>query len=445
MTNQDSLLRAPWPATAEVRDGVVALGGVPVPELAATFGTPSYLLDVADLIGRAQAFKSAFDNAFAQDVGVYYASKAFTSIAVLKWLTAEGLKVDCATAGELEVALAAGVPPADIGLHGNNKSRGELRRALEVGVGRIIVDSLPEIDLVASLAQELVVAEVPVMLRLTTGVNAGGHEFIATAHEDQKFGLSITSGAAAEAVARLRTFPRLHLVGLHSHIGSQILATEGFAEAAEAVLAFRAELLAGGVAVPEVDLGGGYGIAYLPGEEDLDPERAAAEIAASVRETCRRLGTDVPAISIEPGRAIVGPAMMTVYEVGTIKTVQLDDGTRTYVSVDGGMSDNIRPILYDAAYTARLAGRRSDAEPMRCRIVGKHCESGDILIPDIDLPGDLRAGDQLIVAATGAYGRTLASNYNHVPRPGVVAVQEGSAREIIRRETIADLLALDLG
>lgn len=438
-------LGSPWPASATCDEGEIRLAGHPVSELARRFATPSYLLDVEDLVSRARAFKSAFDGAFGAPVGVYYASKAFSSTAVLRWMRDEGLKVDCSTAGELAVALAAEIDPADIGLHGNNKSRAELARALEVGVGRIIVDSLAEIELLDDVAADLGVSEVPVMVRLTTGVHAGGHEFIATAHEDQKFGLSVASGAAREAVLQIASRPRLRLVGLHSHIGSQILAADGFASAARVVLELRADLHGEGIAVPEVDLGGGYGIAYLPGEVDLDPNVAAAELAAAVRDECERLGTDMPEVSIEPGRAIVGPAMMTVYEVGTIKRVQLDEGSRVYVSVDGGMSDNIRPILYDAQYSARLANRSSDAASMRCRIVGKHCESGDILIPDIDLPEDLRAGDLLVVAATGAYGRSLASNYNQVPRPGVVAVTSTEAREIVRRETIEDLLRLDVG
>ena len=438
-------LGSPWPASANLSGGETYLAGHPITELADRFGTPSYLLDVEDLLTRARAFKTAFDEEFGAPVGVYYASKAFSSTAVLRWLRDEGLKVDCSTAGELAVALAADVDPADIGLHGNNKSRAELTWALEVGVGRIIVDSLAEIDLLDEVAADLGVSDVPVMVRLTTGVHAGGHEFIATAHEDQKFGLSVASGAARQAVERIAARPRLHLVGLHSHIGSQILAADGFANAARVVLELRADLQREGIAVPEVDLGGGYGIAYLPGEEELDPRVAAEELAAAVRAECDRLGTDVPEVSIEPGRAIVGPAMMTVYEVGTIKHVQLDEGRRVYVSVDGGMSDNIRPILYGANYTARLANRPSTADSMPCRIVGKHCESGDILISDIDLPQDLRAGDLLIVAATGAYGRSLASNYNQIPRPGVVAVTSAEAREIVRRETIEDLLRLDVG
>lgn len=440
-----SRLGAPWPATSQTRDGVVHLAGRSVLDLAREHGTPAYLLDVEDVLHRARAFKTAFNAAFNADVGVYYASKAFSSTAVLRWVHSQGLRVDCATEGELAVALAAGIPGADIGLHGNNKSRRELQAALGAGVGRIIIDSLAEIDLLARVAEEQGAEQVPVMVRLTTGVHAGGHEFIATAHEDQKFGLSIASGAAREAIDMITASPRLRLMGLHSHIGSQILSTDGFANAARAVLQFRAELLAEGLTVPEVDLGGGYGIAYLPGEVDLDPDEAATEIAAVVLAECQRLNTPVPEVSIEPGRAIIGPAVMTVYEVGTIKRVKLDEGERTYVSVDGGMSDNIRPVLYDARYTARLANRESTAPVVASRIVGKHCESGDILIPDIELPEDLQAGDLLIIAATGAYGRSLASNYNQVPRPPVVAVEDGRSRPIVRRETIEDLLRLDLG
>lgn len=438
-------LGPPWPRNAARIDGVLHLAGRSLPELAREFGTPTFFLDVDDLTSRARAFKTAFDEAFGQDVGVYYASKAFTSKAVLSMVHAEGLRVDCATLGELEVALAAGIPPVDIGLHGNNKSAAELRRAVQAGVGRIIIDSLPEIDLLAEIAAEEGASGIPVMVRLTTGVHAGGHEFIATAHEDQKFGLSVASGAAREAIDAIAAQPALELVGLHSHIGSQILATDGFANAAAVVLELRAKVLADGIEVPEVDLGGGYGIAYLPGESDLDPAEAARVISRAVFDECERLGTDVPHISIEPGRAIVGPAMVTVYEVGTIKEIALDHGSRVYVSVDGGMSDNIRPVLYDAKYTAMLAGREPSGPMMQCRIVGKHCESGDILIPDIELPTNLRRGDLLVVAATGAYGRSLASNYNMVTRPGVVAVEKGSAREIVRRETIDDLLRLDIG
>lgn len=440
-----TILGPPWPAAATTSAGEVFLAGHRIRDLAQQFGTPSFLLDVEDVKDRARTFKKAFDEAFNAPVQVYYASKAFSSKAVLRWLHAEGLKVDCATEGELAIALAAGIPGEDIGLHGNNKSARELNQAINAGVGRIIIDSLGEIDLLNQIADDLNVNNVPVLVRVTTGVHAGGHDFIATAHEDQKFGLSIASGAARHAINKIVASGRLRFLGLHSHIGSQILTTDGFAEAARAVLKLRAELQVDGIDADEVDLGGGYGIAYLPGERDLDPVEAAHVIASVVRTECSKLGMHVPEISIEPGRAIIGPAMMTVYEVGTIKRVELGNKSRVYVSVDGGMSDNIRPILYNARYTARLANRSSTSASMDSRVVGKHCESGDILIPDIDLPEDLQSGDLLIVAATGAYGRSLASNYNQVPMPGVVAVTAGEAKEIVRRETIDDLLRLDIG
>ncbi|HLS01844.1 MAG TPA: alanine racemase, partial [Beutenbergiaceae bacterium] len=321
-----TLLGPPWPASTTLNEGIIHVGGKPITELAAQFGTPAYILDVEDLRSRARAFKEAFDNAFGYPVGVFYASKAFTSTAVLRWLTAEGLGVDCSTAGELAVALAAGVDPGVIGLHGNNKSDEELTQALTAGVGRIIIDSLTEINRLARVAETLEVEHVPVMIRLTTGVHAGGHEFIATAHEDQKFGLSIASGAAKQAVEHIQAQPRLELMGLHSHIGSQILSTDGFANAARAVLEFRAELASLGIEVEEVDLGGGYGIAYLPGEADLDPRDAANTLAAVVKDESERLNLPPPRVSIEPGRAIVGPTMLTVYEIGTIKQVQTDNG-----------------------------------------------------------------------------------------------------------------------
>ncbi|GMA25206.1 hypothetical protein GCM10025864_29650 [Luteimicrobium album] len=295
------------------------------------------------------------------------------------------------------------------------------------------------------------------MVRVTTGVHAGGHEYISTAHEDQKFGLSVAPGAdggESPAFAALRAVlarPELHLLGIHSHIGSQILDPDGFEVAARVVLQLRADLAAAtGVLVAEVDLGGGYGIAYLPGEVALDPERIAKDVAGAVDGIAARLGTPLPRFSIEPGRAIVGPAGLTLYTVGTVKPVVVtgsDDATfvRTYVSVDGGMSDNIRPALYGARYHAELANRVSDAAPVLARVVGKHCESGDIVVHDVELPGDVRAGDLLAVAATGAYGRSMASNYNLLPRPPVVAVLDGGTRVLVRRETVDDLLALDLG
>ncbi|KQR07700.1 diaminopimelate decarboxylase [Cellulomonas sp. Leaf334] len=459
----------PWSTgVARGADGAVTVGGVDVRAFADEHGTPAYVLDEADLRARARAYRRAFETAFAEigaGVDVYYAGKAFLSVAVARWVHEEGLRVDTATGGELAVALRAGVPGADIGLHGNNKSDAEIARALDAGVGRIIVDSLVEIERVADAAS--VEHPAPVMVRVTTGVHAGGHEYISTAHEDQKFGLSIavptatsehvvagalSSSDAADSPAMrgllaVLARPELRLLGIHSHIGSQILDPSGFEVAARAVLTLRAQLAERtGVLVDEVDLGGGYGIAYLPGEVALDPDRIAKDVAASVQATATDLGTPLPRFSIEPGRAIVGPAGLTLYTVGTVKPVRIDDGSvRTYVSVDGGMSDNIRPALYGAQYHAEVVGRLSTAETVLARVVGKHCESGDIVVHEVRLPADVRAGDLLAVAATGAYGRSMASNYNHVPRPPVVAVTDGSSRALVRRETEDDLLALDLG
>jgi diaminopimelate decarboxylase len=434
-------------------DGVVSVAGVDVRDLADEHGTPAYVLDEADLRSRARGYRRAFEAAFAEigaGVDVYYAGKAFLSVAVARWVHEEGLRVDTATGGELAVALRAGIPGADIGLHGNNKSDAEIARALDAGVGRIIVDALVEIERVADAAS--VEHPAPVMVRVTTGVHAGGHEYISTAHEDQKFGLSIASpdgsdSPALQGLLAVLARPELRLLGIHSHIGSQILDPSGFEVAARAVLTLRAQLAErSGVLVEEVDLGGGYGIAYLPGEVALDPDRIAKDVAASVAATAAELGTSLPRFSIEPGRAIVGPAGLTLYTVGTVKPVRIDDGrVRTYVSIDGGMSDNIRPALYGAAYHAEIVGRPTGGDTVLARVVGKHCESGDIVVHEVQLPADVRAGDLLAVAATGAYGRSMASNYNHVPRPPVIAVADGASRVLVRRETEDDLLALDQG
>lgn len=442
-----------WPAGARRGDdGALSVAGVDLRDLAAEHGTPAYVLDEADFRARARGFREAFERAFGAlgvGVDVYYAGKAFLSIAVARWAHEEGLRIDTSTGGELAVALRAGIPGVGIGLHGNNKSDAEIERALGAGVGRIVVDSLAEVDRVADAAARADV-RAPVMVRLTTGVHAGGHEFIATAHEDQKFGLSVAGGTASPAMAALRAVlarPELELIGVHSHIGSQILDPSGFEAAARRVLELRAALAAAtGHLLAEVDLGGGFGIAYLPGEVPLDPGRVAKDLAGVVDGACAELGTPLPRISIEPGRAIVGPTTLTLYRVGTVKPVTLEDGgTRTYVSVDGGMSDNLRPALYGARYTAALASRRGSATTVPARVVGKHCESGDIVVHDVALPDDVAPGDLLAVPATGAYGRSMASNYNHVPRPPVVAVRDGVARVIVRRETEDDLLALDLG
>ena len=430
-------------------DGVLEVAGVDVLQLAAEHGTPAFVMDEDDFRVRARAYRDAFATAFAPlgvEVDVYYAGKAFLCTAVARWAHEEGLRVDTCTGGELATALRAGVPGADIGLHGNNKSDAEIDRAVQAGVGRLVLDSLAEVDRLAEAGRRHG-RRVPVMVRVTTGVHAGGHEFVATAHEDQKFGLSIAGGQAMEGLLAVLGRPELELVGLHSHIGSQIFDASAFEVATAKVLALRAELAGQtGYLVPEVDLGGGYGVAYLPGEVTADPVELAQRIAAVVGDDCAALGTPVPRISVEPGRAIVAPTMFTLYRVGVVKPVTTDDGSvRTYISVDGGMSDNPRPVLYDAGYTAVLASRASTAPTTRSRVVGKHCESGDVVVHEAALPSDVVPGDLVATPVTGAYGRSMASNYNSVPRPPVLAVRAGTVRVLVRRETEDDLFALDLG
>lgn len=439
-----------WPASARTTDdGALSVGGVDLRALAAGHGTPAYVIDERDFRSRARGFVEAFSRAFGETpVDVYYAGKAFLCTAVARWAHDEGLRIDTSTGGELAVALRAGVPGADIGLHGNNKSDDEIARALEAGVGRIVIDSLDEVRRIADAVRARGDGRrAPVMVRLTTGVHAGGHEFVSTAHEDQKFGLSIAGGQAMEALRAVLDTPELDLIGVHSHIGSQILDPSGFELAAHRVLELRAELVAAtGHLLPEVDLGGGFGIAYTPGEVPLDPFRVAKDVAGVVEEVCAATGTPLPRLSVEPGRAIVGPTTLTLYTVGTVKPVTVDAGrTRLYVSVDGGMSDNLRPALYGARYTAAVVSRPGSRDVVPARVVGKHCESGDVVVHDVDLPADITSGDLLAVPATGAYGRSMASNYNHVPRPPVVAVRDGVATVIVRRETEDDLLALDVG
>ncbi len=435
-----------WPATAR-RDaeGVLVVGGLSVRDLAATHGTPALILDEADFRARAAAFQAAYTD---RDIpgSVSFAGKSFLSATTARWLAEEGLGLDVCTGGELALAQASGFPGERMTMHGSNKSDAELRAGLAARVGRFVLDSLEEVDRLAALARDAgVIAEV--LVRVTTGVEAHTHEFIATAHEDQKFGLSLTSGTAREAVLRVHAAPDLHLAGIHSHIGSQIFSTSGFEVAAHRVVGFIADLAQDdGIAVSELNLGGGMGIAYLPTDDPVAPVGMAEALRVIVAGECARRGIAVPLIAVEPGRAIVGPSMITLYEVGTIKPVEYRTGAwRTYVSVDGGMSDNIRTALYDADYTVVLASRVSSAPAMLTRVVGKHCESGDIVVRDAWLPADLTRGDLLAVAATGAYCRAMASNYNMVARPPVVSVRGGAHRVVLRRETEADLFALDAG
>lgn len=431
--------------TARGDDGVIRVAGVTATELAERFGTPLYVMDEADVRARAVEAREAFDREFARigsSAKVYYAGKAFLSIEVARWVTEAGLYIDVASGGELAVALAAGVDPARLGLHGNNKSLAEIDRAVREGVGVIVIDSVIEIARIAEAAARHGVHQ-RVRLRVNSGVHAHTHEYLATAREDQKFGIALSEGAANVAI--IRSHPELDFVGLHCHIGSQIFEAEGFAESARRLMALQAELLAGGP-IPELNLGGGWGIKYTSADEAMEVDSMAAALASIVAFEAERLGIPVPAIAVEPGRAIIGPSTLTLYEVGTIKDV-LVDGTavRKYVSVDGGMSDNVRPALYAADYTVRLASRASDADAALVRIAGKHCESGDIVVHADYLPEDVEPGDLVAVPATGAYCWSLASNYNYLARPAVVAVRDGKARVIVRGETEADLLSRDAG
>ncbi|GAB2801188.1 diaminopimelate decarboxylase [Streptomyces daliensis] len=438
-TDLNSLDPRVWASTVRrTPEGTVTVGGMSVAALAEEFGTPAYVLDEDDFRARCRAWRDAFG----PDADVFYAGKAFLCRAVVRWLTEEGLNLDVCSGGELATALAAGMPPERIALHGNNKSTEEIERAVEAGVGRIVLDSFQEIVRVAHIADRLGKRQ-PVQIRVTVGVEAHTHEFIATAHEDQKFGLALAEGQAAEAVRRVLKLDSLELIGIHSHIGSQIFDMAGFEVSARRVVGLLTEIRdEHGVELPEIDLGGGLGIAYTPEDDPREPHEIAKALGDIVTRECESAGLAVPRLSVEPGRAIVGPTAFTLYEVGTVKELE---GLRTYVSVDGGMSDNIRTALYDAEYTVSLVSRASSATPMLSRVVGKHCESGDIVVRDAFLPADLAPGDLLAVPATGAYCRSMASNYNHALRPPVVAVRDGEARVIVRRETEEDLLRLDVG
>ncbi|MFN8159201.1 MAG: diaminopimelate decarboxylase [Candidatus Nanopelagicales bacterium] len=445
------LSTAVWPLTARRADAdglaarAVTVAGVDVRDLAAEYGTPLYVLDEDDFRSRAAAFRAAYaDPSVPTDV--FYAGKAFLCSTVARWVEEEGLNLDVCSGGELLTALRSGFPADRIAFHGNNKSAAELELALESGVGRYVVDSFEEIARLAFAARERgVVAEV--LVRVTVGVEAHTHEFIATAHEDQKFGFSLAGGDALEAVRRIVGLPSLRLLGLHSHIGSQIFDTAGFEVSAHRLVGLAAtvrdEL---GVEVAELDLGGGMGIAYTDDDDPISAKEMADLLRDIVTRECAAYGLTLPRLAVEPGRAVVGPSMITVYEVGTVKKVDVGSGhARHYVSVDGGMSDNIRTALYDAEYTVRLVSRVSEAAPVLSRVVGKHCESGDIVVRDCWLPGDLAPGDLVAVAATGAYCRAMASNYNYLPKPAVVSVKDGRATLVLRRETPDDLLALDTG
>ena len=435
-----------WSRAISFEKGHLAISGLSARELATEFGTPTFFIDEDDFRARAAAWAQSLQTNFGASAGnVYYAAKAFICTDVARWIKEEGIGIDVCTGGELAVALAGGIDPKKIEVHGNNKSMAEIERAVQVGVKTIVIDSLFEIERVAAAATKHGVRQA-VMLRLTPGVEAHTHESISTAHEDVKFGFSIASGAAPVAVTEVLSHGSLELLGFHCHVGSQIFGTDSFELAATRIIALMGECKSKhGIELPELDLGGGYAIAYMPGDVTVEPEDVLPALSAVVKRECAAAGLALPIISIEPGRNIVGPTTFTLYEVGTVKDVVLEDGRiRRYISVDGGMSDNIRPSLYGAEYSAVLADRVSTAAHALSRVVGKHCETGDIVIRDLQLPSDIAPGDLLATPATGAYGRSMASNYNHVPRPPVVAIKNGKARVIVRRENEADLLALDV-
>jgi diaminopimelate decarboxylase len=442
------LMLAPnvWPRNA-VRgdDGVVSIAGVPVTDIAAEFGTPVFVIDEDDFRSRCREIAAAFgggDN-------VRYAAKAFLCTEIARWVDEEGLALDVASGGELAVALHAGFPAERIALHGNNKSVDELTAAVKAGVGHVVVDSMIEIERLDEIARAAGVVQ-DVLVRVTVGVEAHTHEFISTAHEDQKFGLSLAAGAAMQAVRKVFAADHLRLVGLHSHIGSQIFDVAGFELAAHRVIGLLRDVVAEfGVdntsQMSTVDLGGGLGISYLPHDDPPPVAELAAKLSAIVRDESAAVGLPTPRLVVEPGRAIAGPGTITLYRVGTVKDVAVSsDRYRRYVSVDGGMSDNIRTSLYDAEYDARLVSRVSDTSPALGRIVGKHCESGDIVVRDTWVPDDIEPGDLVGVAATGAYCYSMSSRYNLIGRPAVVAVRDGRARLILRRETVDDLLSLEV-
>ena len=432
-----------WPRTARREaDGTISIGGVNLKDLAREFGTPLYVVDEADFRSRCQDMAAAFgaDN-------VHYASKAFLTRRIARWVAEEGLHLDVASLGELEIALAAGFDPAHITAHGNNKTPAYIERIISSGVGTVVLDAPDEIDMVNQAAQEAEGTGVTqdVMVRVKPGISAHTHEMIATAHEDQKFGFSLASGSAFTACERAVAASNLNLVGLHCHVGSQVFDAEGFSQAAERILNLFVEVHSRlGVTLEVLDLGGGFGISYTARREPLNVAMVASDMKERVSHRCEKLGVAMPRIMVEPGRAIAGPSTVTIYTVGQVKDVHVTDTqTRRYVAVDGGMSDNIRPALYQAVYDFRLVNRRADGEPTPTRVVGSHCESGDILAENESYPSDITSGDLLASAATGAYCYSMSSRYNMALRPAVVSVKDGHATLMVRRETIADILALE--
>ncbi|MEV6839444.1 diaminopimelate decarboxylase [Streptomyces sp. NPDC051133] len=425
-----------WPAsTTEPRQGRLAVGGVPLADLADRFGTPVYVLDEAEVRDRCRTYHDAFP-----DAEVLYAAKAFLCRAMAHWIDEEGLGLDVCSAGELELAVTTGFPPERIVLHGNAKSPRDLDTALRLGVGRIVIDSPAEIArLAAAVGPD---GHQKVMVRVIPGISAGGHDKIRTGTEDQKFGLSTADGYAQHAIARILDQPQLELTGLHCHLGSQITTVKPYLVAVRRTVGLMSRLYEQhGLVLPELDLGGGHGIAYRPGEPALDLTALARKVRTELDAACAAAGLPVPRLVIEPGRAIVGPAGVALYRVLSVKHT----GDTVFVAVDGGMSDNPRPALYGVRYAPRLIGRAGTAHRTRVTVVGRHCEAGDVLAADVDLPADVHPGDLLAVPVAGAYHLSMASGYNLVGRPPVAAVRDGHARLLVRRESLEDIRRRDVG
>ncbi|GAB4281153.1 MAG: diaminopimelate decarboxylase [Coriobacteriia bacterium] len=427
------------PMTAEVRDGHLHVGGVDMVALAHEMGTALYVMDEAHL--RHQMREYVRWTSYHYDrVEVLYAMKAFTSIAMVQLLQEEGLSVLAASGGELAIALAAGMPPERIYMHGNNKTPQELVEAVEAGIHRIIADSLIELDRISAIATERGVVQ-PVLIRVTPGVKPDTHGYIQTGQNDSKFGFGLNHGLAMEGVKKALDLPGVELKGLHMHIGSQIFALQSYAKAIEVVVEFMEEVRREtGYTVEELDTGGGLGIAYGLPDEPSTIEEYGKVVVDGIKEECDRHGLPVPRMMVEPGRSMVANAGITLYTVGTVKEVP---GIRTYVAVDGGMTDNIRPALYDAKYEVLLANKADQPRSEVVTVAGKHCETGDLLAVDAPIQ-PVEVGDILCVCATGAYCRSMASNYNSQPRPGVALVGDGEARLIVRRETYEDLMRCEL-
>jgi diaminopimelate decarboxylase len=427
------------PLTAQARDGELIIGGVSMMELAREYGTALYVYDEEHIRSQLMTYLHEL-RAVLPAADVAYAGKAFTCKAMARLVAEEGAHLDVSSGGELACALAAGFPASRVIAHGNNKSERELIEAIEAGVGLIVADSFEELERINRLALERGV-EQPLLLRIKPGIVADTHEYIRTGAEDSKFGFGIADGAALKAVEQALALPALDLCGLHAHIGSQIFALESFAETTRALVSFLAELRAAyGFVARDINFGGGLGVAYVAEDAPSSIPQLTKTIAATLKTACAKHDLPLPRVLVEPGRSIVATAGITLYTVGTIKELP---GVRTYVAIDGGMSDNIRVALYGARYESLIANRAEEPRDALVTLAGKHCESGDVVAIDASLQAP-KIGDVVCMFGTGAYGYSMASNYNRQVRPGVVFVRDGRAREVVRRETYADLLACEM-